>query len=108
MGAQLARFYARLYGDQYIDESPNLPPATEESINVSFERLLMASMPYQVILVRFRHIYRWDNPTETALWLAGYIFFWACNQLAGASVRRKWSFISTHARLSPRFSYTKE
>lgn len=87
MGAQLARFYARLYGDQYIDESPNLPPATEESINTSFERLLMTSMPYQVALMKIRHIYRWEDRMETALWLAGYMFFWAINHLAGAAVR---------------------
>lgn len=103
MGTQLARFYARLYGDQYIDESPNLPPATEESINVSFERLLMTSMPYQVVLMRIRHIYRWDNPTETAMWLTGYIFFWAFNHLAGASVRGEWPFSLTCARASLRF-----
>jgi len=49
----------------------------------------MTSMPYQIVLMKIRHIYRWDNPTETAVWLAGYMFFLAINQLAGASVRHE-------------------
>ena len=88
MNDQLARFYARQYGDQYIDESPNLPPATEEAINTGLERLLMASMPFQVLLMQIRHLYRWEDPTETALWFAGYIICWAVGQLGGAAVSR--------------------
>lgn len=53
----------------------------------------MTSMPYQVVLMRIRHIYCWDNPTETALWLAGYVFFWAMNQLTGAAVRHDWPLL---------------
>ncbi len=86
MNIQLALFYARQYGDQYIDESPNLPPASEDALNTSFERLLMTSMQYQVLLMKIRHIYRWDDPTETAIYLGAYSFFWLIGHLAGAAV----------------------
>ena len=46
----------------------------------------MISTPYQVMLMKIRQIYRWDNRTETALYLAAYIFLWAANYLAGAFV----------------------
>lgn len=48
----------------------------------------MASMPYQVLLMKIRHIYRWDDPAETALWLMSYIIAWAVGHLGGAAVRQ--------------------
>ena len=46
----------------------------------------MISSPYQMMLMKIRHIYRWDNQTETALYLGAYIFLWAANYLTGAFV----------------------
>ncbi|MCJ1280656.1 hypothetical protein MMC21_008485 [Puttea exsequens] len=69
---QVIRFYAEQYCDQHIDESPELPPANEEAINTSIERLLMTSMAYQTALMKVRHIYRWDNPHETAMYCSAF------------------------------------
>ncbi len=80
------RYYARYYGDQYIDDSPTLPSASEEAINTSFERLLMTSTPYQVVLMKIRHIYRWENPAETGVYLGVYLFLWALGHLLDAAV----------------------
>lgn len=50
------------------------------------ERLVMISTPYQMLLMKIRHIYRWNNRTETALYLGAYLFLWAADYLAGAFV----------------------
>ncbi|KAI4180440.1 MAG: hypothetical protein LQ348_005199 [Seirophora lacunosa] len=85
-GHNLLRYYVEHYGDQYIDRNPNLPEPSEEAFNTSMERLVMISTPYQMLVMRFRHIYRWENRTETALYLGAYAFFWAINYLAGAFI----------------------
>lgn len=82
----LVHFYARYYGDQYIDDSSALPWANEDAINTSLERFLMTSTPYQVVLMKIRHIYRWDDPLETGVYLGSYLFLWAIGHLAGAAV----------------------
>lgn len=46
----------------------------------------MTSMQYQVLLMKVRHIYRWDDPLETAIFLGAYIFLWLIGHLAGAAV----------------------
>lgn len=68
----------------------------------------MTSMPYQVVLMRIRRIYRWEDPTETAIWLTGYLLCWAFNQLTGAAVRQGFSLSLTGARRSLRLSFTEE
>ena len=83
---QLLRYYVELYGDQYIDRNPNLPDPSEEAINTSIERLVMTSTPYQVLLMKVRHVYRWENKLETALYLVTYTFLWAMEYLAGTIV----------------------
>ena len=83
---KLLRYHLEHYGDQYIDQNPNLPTPSEEALNTSAERLIMTSTPYQMLLMKIRHIYRWDNPTETAKYLAAYTFLWVVNYLSGAAV----------------------
>ena len=46
----------------------------------------MTSTPYQVALMKIRHIYRWENPTETGVYLVAYLVLWALGHLAGAAV----------------------
>ena len=46
----------------------------------------MTSTPYQVILMKIRHIYRWDDPVETSIYLVSYLFLWAIDQLLSAAV----------------------
>ncbi|KAL8654814.1 MAG: hypothetical protein Q9210_001272 [Variospora velana] len=83
---KLLRYYVEHYGDQYIDRNPNLPEPSEEAFNTSMERLVMISTPYQMLVMRLRQIYRWDNRTETAFYLGAYIWLWAINYLAGAFI----------------------
>ncbi|KAL8760559.1 MAG: hypothetical protein Q9184_003254 [Pyrenodesmia sp. 2 TL-2023] len=85
-GHDLLRFFVEHYGDQYIDRNPNLPEPSQEAINTSMERLVMTSTPYQMLMMKIRHIYRWDNRTETALYLAAYALLWAFNYLTGAVI----------------------
>ncbi|KAL8668318.1 MAG: hypothetical protein Q9168_007047, partial [Polycauliona sp. 1 TL-2023] len=82
----LLRYHLEHYGDQYIDQNPNLPTPSEEAINTSVERLIMTSTPYQMLLMQIRHIYRWDNPTQTAKYLAAYVVCWAMNYISGAAI----------------------
>jgi len=47
---------------------------------------MMISSPYQVLLMKICRIYRWDDPTETAKYLAAYIILWAMSYMTGAAV----------------------
>lgn len=49
----------------------------------------MTSTPYQVALMKIRHIYRWEDPTETGLYLGSYLALWTLGQLASAAVSKK-------------------
>lgn len=54
----------------------------------------MTSTPYQAILMKIRHIYRWEDPVETGVYLGSYLFLWAIDHLAGATVKSRtmlWS-----------------
>jgi len=42
----------------------------------SIERLLVASAPLQTLIMTTRHIYRWENRKETAVYLAAYTSLW--------------------------------
>lgn len=84
---QLVRYYAEQYLDQHIDESPHLPPANEEAINTSMERLVMTSMQYQTALMKVRHIYRWDNVNETAMLCSAYFLLLMLGYLGVGVVR---------------------
>lgn len=55
----------------------------------------MTSMQYQVLLMKVRHIYRWDNPVETAIYLGAYMLFWLLGHLAGAAVSLDLYFLGT-------------
>ena len=46
----------------------------------------MTSTPYQVVLMKIRHIYRWDDPVETSIYLVSYLFLWAIDHLLSATV----------------------
>lgn len=50
------------------------------------ERLVMTSTPYQMLIMKIRHIYRWENKFETAFYLGAFTFLWAVNYLAGTLV----------------------
>ena len=57
----------------------------------------MTSTPYQVALMKVRHIYRWEDPLETSVYLGSYLLLWALGQLAGAAVSyRHMSLVQDH------------
>ncbi|KAL8682480.1 MAG: hypothetical protein Q9186_001427 [Xanthomendoza sp. 1 TL-2023] len=85
-GHHLLRYCLEHYGDQYIDQNPNLPNPSEEALNTTVERLIMTSTPYQMLLMRIRSIYRWDDPIVTAQYLTAYIFCWVMNYISGAAI----------------------
>ncbi|KAL8692932.1 MAG: hypothetical protein Q9218_002134 [Villophora microphyllina] len=85
-GHHLLRYHVEHYGDSHIDANPNLPTPSEEALNTSLERLIMISTPYQMLLMKIRHIYRWDDPRETSQYLAVYTVLWALNYISGAAI----------------------
>ena len=46
----------------------------------------MTSTPYQVVLMKIRHVYRWEDPAETGVYLGVYLFLWAFDHLLDAAV----------------------
>ncbi len=46
----------------------------------------MTSTPYQVALMKIRHVYRWEDPAETGVYLGVYLFLWAFDHLLDAAV----------------------
>ena len=42
----------------------------------SIERVLVASAPLQTFIMTTRHIYRWENPRETSVYLLAYTLLW--------------------------------
>ena len=55
----------------------------------------MTSTPYQSALMKIRRIYRWDDPMETGVYLASYLFLWAFDHLLGAAVSCTYFFIES-------------
>ncbi|KAL8659790.1 MAG: hypothetical protein Q9202_006940 [Teloschistes flavicans] len=82
----LLRYQIEHYGDRYIDANPNLPTPSEEALNTTVERLIMTSTPYQMLLMKVRHVYRWDDPSKTAKYLAAYTLLWAFDYISGAAI----------------------
>lgn len=67
----------------------------------SIERLLVASAPLQTFIMTARHIYRWENRKETAIYLAVYIFLWISDLILPGMVR-----IISHFHTSTDYSAT--
>ena len=84
---QVAVAYAEKYGDRYIDASSEMPMANEDTITASAERLLLASIPVQDMLVAVRHIYRWDDRMQTSIYATIYFAIWAADFIGGFSVK---------------------
>lgn len=62
----------------------------------------MTSTPYQVVLMKIRDIYRWEDPMETGVYLGSYLFLWAIDHLAGAAVGYAITFWSPRITLLTR------
>ncbi|KAL9130871.1 MAG: hypothetical protein Q9175_006917 [Cornicularia normoerica] len=83
-GGHLALLYSERYGGQYIGSFAEPPPASQETMSASIERLLVASTPWQEIIMHIRRIYRWEKTNETLAYLAIFLLLWTINCVAAA------------------------
>ena len=80
-------------GGQYIGFFSEPPPASQETVSASIERLLVASTPWQEINMHARRIYRWESPKETFAYLVAFVILWWNGALCAAGVNllpREW------------------
>ena len=101
---QLALLYAEKYGGQYIGSFSEQPTASQETMSASIERVLVASTPWQEVIMHIRRIYRWDNTNETLTYLIIFLLLWAMNCVASAIVSNSLSSLS-HAGIEARTAY---
>jgi hypothetical protein len=47
----------------------------------SIERLIVATSPFQELIMTTRRVYRWEYPAETVKYLAIYLLLWYLNLL---------------------------
>lgn len=73
--------YAHRYGGQYIGYGSSPPKPSKETIMPNIERLIVASAPFQELLMTTRRVYRWEDTMETTKYLLIYIALWYLNLL---------------------------
>lgn len=86
---QLALRYSEKYGGQYIGSFAEPPPASQETISASIERLLVASTPWQELIMHIRRIYRWESTNETLTYLTIFLLLWVVNCVTSGIVNTK-------------------
>lgn len=101
---QLALLYAEKYGGQYIGSFAEPPPASQETMSASIERVLVASTPWQEVIMHIRRIYRWDNTNETLTYLIIFLLLWVINCVASAIVSNSLSSLN-HSDIEARTAY---
>lgn len=52
----------------------------------------MTSMAYQTAIMNIRHIYRWDDVNETAMYMGAYILLLLLGQVSSGMVSRPTLF----------------
>ncbi len=82
----MAKYYAYDYAGEYIGYAASPPQPSKEVVVPAVERLLVASAPFQELIMTTRKIYRWDDPNETSKYLAGFAVAWAFNQVLPAGI----------------------
>ncbi|KAF1345694.1 hypothetical protein BDV97DRAFT_378727 [Delphinella strobiligena] len=68
--------YGIHYGGQYIGYGSDPPEPTKESIMPNLERVIIASAPFQELIMTSRKVYRWEYPAETSKYLIIYSILW--------------------------------
>ncbi|KAI9820582.1 MAG: hypothetical protein M1827_004951 [Pycnora praestabilis] len=96
----LVQYYSEQYGTRYIGYCGSPPPASEETFVPVMERLIVASAPFQKLIMTARRICRWDNPNETLIYLSAYLILWACNYLLRGAFLVGLALV-IHRRLRP-------
>ncbi|KAF2811730.1 uncharacterized protein BDZ99DRAFT_508043 [Mytilinidion resinicola] len=64
---------------QYIGSGSDPPTPSKETILPNIERLIVASSPFQELIMTTRRVYRWENSTETTKYLLIYLTLWYLN-----------------------------
>ncbi|THX29280.1 hypothetical protein D6D10_08964 [Aureobasidium pullulans] len=72
-GTHLLQYYAQQYGGQYIGHGSSPPAPTKESIMPNVERIIIASAPFQSLIMAARKVYRWEDPKATFGYLILYV-----------------------------------
>ena len=80
------KYYSYQYAGEYIGYTSSPPQPSKEVVMPAVERLLVASAPFQTLIMEARKIYRWDDPNLTTKFLAGYGIVWAFNMVLPASL----------------------
>lgn len=93
---QLVLQYSEKYGGQYIGSFAEPPPASQETVSASIERLIVATTPWQQGIMNIRRIYRWESTKETSTYLAIFLFLWAVNLVSPAIVGRILPYKHVH------------
>lgn len=83
---QLLLQQAEKYGGDYIGSFSEPPPASQETVSASIERLIVASTPWQELMMHVRRIYRWENQKETSMYLVAFTILWSYGALSAAGV----------------------
>ncbi|KAI4284820.1 MAG: hypothetical protein L6R38_001156 [Xanthoria sp. 2 TBL-2021] len=86
---QLVLQQAEKYGGQYIGSFSEPPPASQETVSASVERLLIASSPWQELAMHIRRIYRWENRRETSAYFVAFISLWVYGALCAAAIEKR-------------------
>ncbi|KAI4257745.1 MAG: hypothetical protein LQ352_001520 [Teloschistes flavicans] len=68
-------WYTQDFSEHYIDDFDELP-FDIDSLRMHLQRLVMASGPWQTFFMDMRRVDRWEDPKNTAKWLAIYVILW--------------------------------
>jgi hypothetical protein len=77
---QFNLFFQRLFADPIVD-SPKEPEWDRDLLLQHFERIVMASSPWQRWFMQIRKLQRWENPTRTATWFLVWSIVWYWNRV---------------------------
>ena len=72
---QLLLYYSQDFTTRYIDDFDALP-FDLDVLRSHGERLVLATAPWQVWVMRVRAVYCWEDPSVTARWLLLYVGLW--------------------------------
>ncbi|GAM87602.1 hypothetical protein ANO11243_056290 [Dothideomycetidae sp. 11243] len=89
-----------IYGGQYIGAGSQPPPPSKETIVPNLERVIIASTPLQEIIMTARRIYRWENISETFVYLMIYLLLWYLDLLLPGMVSELVIPLQTGLKLS--------
>lgn len=85
-GKLLLQYWLEKYAQHYLDKAPQMKEPDHALLESSFERMVVASTPLQILFMEARDICHWEDPTKSAAYMAVYFFLVFYNQLASAAI----------------------